>query len=76
MVGQEQRKDLEELFEVQQKHLMEFTERQSMASKQMESRLALLESTISAHHQYLQEQLQAARHSTQTPTPDKKEGAA
>ena len=73
---QEQRKELEELFKVQQMCLMEFTERQSMASKQMEARLGLLEATISYHHKDLQEQLQAARHSTQTPTPDKKEGAA
>ena len=73
---QEQRSDLEVLFERHHKHLMEFTESQYMASKQMESRLALLESTISAHHQYLQEQLQAPRYLPYPPTPDKKEGAA
>ena len=73
---QEQRSDLEVLFERQHKRLMEFTESQYMASKQMESRLTLLESTISAHHQYLQEQLQAPRHFSRNTTPDKKEGAA
>ncbi len=73
---QEQRRDLEMLFETQQKHLMEFTERQYMASKQMESRLAQLESTISAHQEYLQEQLQDGRRLPLTQTPDKKEGAA
>lgn len=71
-----QRSDLEVFFERLHERLMEFTESQYMASIQMDDRLALLNSTISAHNQYLQEQLQAPRHSTQTPTPDKKEGAA
>jgi hypothetical protein len=73
---QEQRRDLEMLFETKQKHLMEFTERQYMASKQMGSRLAQLESTISAHQEYLQEQLKDGRRLPLTQTRDKKEGAA
>lgn len=72
---QEQRKDLELLFEAQQKHLMELSERQYIASKQIESRLTLLESTISNHQNYLLEQLQDIRRLPQPTTPDKKEGA-
>jgi hypothetical protein len=74
---EEQRRDLEQMFHAQQRHLADLAERQIEASLQLAERIARLQEAFHAERQELQELLKNSNHPPISPTPpEKKEGAA